>query len=164
MKKGAFTGIVILLSWQGFSQTTAETKGIMQPIRQLFEGMNLGDSGRVHSAFVNEVTFVTVAQNKSGKAALIPEPLDRFLVAVGTPHTATWNEPIWDVVIHVDGIFAQVWAKYAFYLDKKFSHCGVDAFHLIKGEDGQWRIFHLADTRQREGCVVPGVIGNQFNK
>jgi hypothetical protein len=162
MRKEIFTGIIILLSLQGFSQTTAETKGIMQPIRLLFEGMNLGDSGRVHSAFLNEVTFVTVAKNKAGKATLIPEPLDQFLVTVGTPHTEVWNEPIWDVVIHVDGIFAQVWAKYAFYRDKQFSHCGVDAFHLIKSDDGQWRIFHLADTRQKEGCVVPAAIANQF--
>ncbi|HMI67235.1 MAG TPA: hypothetical protein VK517_14425 [Cyclobacteriaceae bacterium] len=162
MKKSILAGLVILFSVPGFSQTTPETIAVMVPVTQLFKGMNLGDSAKVHSAFVNEVTFVTVAKDKNGKPALIPEPLDQFLVAVGTPHEATWNEPIWDVVIHVDGIFAQVWAKYAFYLDKKFSHCGVDAFHLIKGEDGQWRIFHLADTRQREGCVVPGVIGNQF--
>jgi len=59
MKKEIFTAIVILLSWQGFSQTTAETKGIMQPIRLLFEGMNLGDNARVHGAFVNEVTAIS---------------------------------------------------------------------------------------------------------
>jgi len=162
MKKSIIAGLVVLLSVPGFSQTTPETIAVMVPVTQLFKGMNLGDSARVHSAFVNEVTFVTVANDKSGKPALIPEPLNQFLTAVGTPHQATWNEPIWDVVIHVDGIFAQVWAKYAFYLDKKFSHCGVDAFHLIKGEDGQWRIFHLADTRQREGCTVPTAISNQF--
>ena len=164
MKKEFFAGIVILLSLQGFCQTTAETKGIMQPIKLLFEGMNLGDSAKVRSAFVNEVTFVTVAKNKSGKSTLTPEPLNEFLVAVGTPHAGVWSEPIWDVAIHVDGVFAQVWAKYAFYLDKQFSHCGVDAFHLIKGDDGQWRIFHLADTRQREGCQVPATIGNQLKK
>ena len=161
MKRNILTGIVILLSLQAFSQTTTETNAIMQPINELFKGMNLGDSAKVHSAFANEVTFVTVAKNKSGKSMLIPEPLDKFLAAVGTPHTETWNEPIWDVAIHVDGIFGQVWAKYAFYLNKQFSHCGVDAFHLIKGEDGQWRIFHLADTRRREGCQVPQAIANQ---
>ncbi len=162
MKKSILAGLVILCSAPAFSQTTTETIGIMVPITQLFKGMNLGDSAKVHSAFVDEVTFVTIANNKSGKPALLPEPLDQFLSAVGTPHDETWSEPIWDVAIHVDGIFAQVWAKYAFYLAKKFSHCGVDAFHLIKGEDGQWRIFHLADTRQREGCQVPEAIMSQF--
>ena len=162
MKKNIFTGIVILFSMQGFSQTASETNAIMEPIKQLFEGMKRGDSAKVHSAFVIDVNFVTVAKNKSGKPILIPEPLDKFLMAVGTPHTETWSEPVWDVAVHVDGIFAQEWAKYAFYLDKKFSHCGVDAFHLIKEADGQWRIFHLADTRQREGCKVPEAVSNQF--
>jgi len=55
-----------------------------------------------------------------------------------------------------------VWASYAFYLGKKFNHCGVDAFHLVKSEDGEWKIFHLADTGQKEGCNIPKKIGNQF--
>src|SRR5258706_15659856 len=106
MKKSILARLVILFSAPGFSQTTTETIAVMVPVTQLFKGMNLGDRARVHSAFVNEVTFVTVAKDKSGKPALIPEPLNQFLTAVGTPPQATWNEPIWDVVIHVDEIFA----------------------------------------------------------
>ena len=43
---------------------------------------------------------------------------------------------------------------FAFYLDDKFSHCGVDAFQLFKGNTG-WEIFQLTDTRKKEGCVIP---------
>ena len=82
MKKEIFTGIVILLSLQGFSQTASETVGIMAPITQLFKGMHLGDSTKVHSAFASEVTFVTVAKNNSGKSMIIPEPLDKFLTRI----------------------------------------------------------------------------------
>jgi hypothetical protein len=57
---------------------------------------------------------------------------------------------------------AQAWMKYAFYIGKQFSHCGADAFQLFKGADNKWRIFHLADTRWKEGCNVPPAIANQF--
>ena len=46
---------------------------------------------------------------------------------------------------------ASVWVPYEFYLGDKFSHCGVDAFHLARFEDG-WKIIGLADTQRREGC------------
>jgi hypothetical protein len=161
MKKNVVSALVLLSSLPALSQTP-DRNAVTLPITQLFKGMSLGDSAMVHRAFVNNVTFVTVAKDRSGESTLIPEPLGEFLTAVGTPHAEAWNEPIWEVVVQVDGIFAQVWAKYAFFLGKNFSHCGVDAFHLIQGGDGQWKIFHLADTRQREGCNVPQAIRDQF--
>jgi hypothetical protein len=44
--------------------------------------------------------------------------------------------------------------NYAFFAGDTFSHCGVNAFQLFKGADG-WKIFHIADTRRREGCEMP---------
>jgi hypothetical protein len=54
-------------------------------------------------------------------------------------------------VIHVDDGLAMVWVKYSFYLNDKFSHCGVDAFLLARDTAG-WKIVSLGDTRRREGC------------
>jgi hypothetical protein len=42
--------------------------------------------------------------------------------------------------------------EYRFYVGERFSHCGVDSFHLVRTADG-WRIVDLADTRRREGCT-----------
>ena len=162
MKVSLMAALIFLFSGKAFSQSAAEREAILAPINQLFKGMNTGDSALVHGAFSAGVTFVSVFTKKDGKPILSPEPIEQFLNAVGTPHPEAWSEPIWDVLVQVDGNFSQVWAKYGFYLGKKFSHCGVDAFHLFKGEDGLWRIFHLADTRQKEGCVIPKEISNQF--
>jgi hypothetical protein len=144
------------------AQTVEETKAMMEPVTQLFAGMNQGDSAMVHGAFVNGASFYTVTKDKEGKPVLRKDELQRFLTAVGTPHDQAWSEPIWDVKIQRDGNLASVWTKYAFYLDKQFSHCGVDAFQLFKGVDGKWRIFYLADTRQREGCEVPKKVSDLF--
>ena len=108
----------------------------------------------VSAAFTKDAEMYTVFTDKDRTPNLKKGSLQRFLTAVGTPHEGIWDEPIWDVEVQIDGNLAQVWTKYAFYLDDKFSHCGVDAFQLFKGNTG-WEIFQLTDTRKKEGCVIP---------
>ncbi len=156
--------ILVFSLWSCFAQAQDDKEGlaIMNPITTLFTGMNLGDSALVHSAFTEDVTMASIGKDKTGKVIMRKESsMSGFLKAVGTPHTERWSEPIWDARIEIDGDFAQVWAKYAFYLGKKFNHCGVDAFHLVK-QNGEWKIFHLSDTRQTENCDVPPSISSQF--
>lgn len=136
-------------------QNTSEETGVTETIKRLFKGMELGDSTMVHSTFTREVTFATIFRDKSNTVVLHRENSpDGFLKAVGTPHKEVWYEEIWNLKIQIDGDFAQAWCDYAFYLDKTFSHCGADAFHLIKKKEG-WLIFHLADTRRKTGCTIP---------
>ena len=152
--------VILLCCTLAKAQSNAES-AVMLPITRLFTGMNLGDSVMVRSAFAKEVTMGTITKDKSGNPIIRKSELTGFLKAVGSPHTEPWSEPIWDAKISIDGNLAQVWTKYAFYLGKKFSHCGVDAFHLIY--DGkEWRIFHLVDTRQTNDCNIPDTISNQF--
>lgn len=147
-------GLFISASAQKNTTATDEAT-VQQVIADLFKGMEKGDSALVHSTFAREVTLATMARDKNGNPILHRESsLDGFLKAVGTPHKETWYEEIWNVKIQLDGDFAQAWCDYAFYIDKTFSHCGVDAFHLHKGKDG-WKIFHLADTRRKTGCDIP---------
>jgi hypothetical protein len=48
----------------------------------------------------------------------------------------------------VDGPFATYYADYEFWLGERRSHCGVDAFQLVKTDEAGWQIFILADTRR----------------
>lgn len=163
MKFVAAVVFSVLVSFEmSFAQNKEELM-VRQPIDRLFAGMSASDSAMVHSAFAKQVTMATIGKDKSGQPFIRNESgIADFLKAVGTPHPETWNEPIWDVKISIDGNFAQAWASYAFYVGKKFSHCGVDAFHLYKQADGQWKIFHLADTRQKEGCSIPKEVSDRF--
>jgi hypothetical protein len=140
-----------------------ESRGIMESVNKVFAGMAAGDSALVSSVFTRDAMLVTVTSS-DGKPGLRTEGIQKFLNAIGSPHEQTWNEPIWDAKINVDGNLAHVWTKYAFYLGNQFSHCGVDSFSLIKGDDGKYRIFHLIDTRQKEGCNVPKAINDKHTK
>ena len=130
---------------------------VFETVVTLFDGMRAGDSAIVHSVFRDNPDIFTSSTNAEGKSLLTRGSLQKFLKAVGTPHEVIYDEPIWDVKIEIDGNLAMVWTAYAFYAGKNFSHCGVDAFMLNKNEEG-WKIFHLTDTRQKIGCLVPDSI------
>jgi hypothetical protein len=54
--------------------------------------------------------------------------------------------------VRVNGTVAMVWYPYDLYLDGKWSHCGVDAFTLIRTEKG-WRIATMAwSVEQPPAC------------
>ena len=60
-------------------------------------------------------------------------------------------ERMWDATVLVHGPLAQVWTPYDFHADGEFSHCGVDAFTLIKTSEG-WRVSGVAYTVEPTGC------------
>jgi hypothetical protein len=139
-----------------FSQPAENDKtAVNAVINKLFKAMQLGDSAMARSTFTKDVTTATVFKDKAGNVVLRQEnSISDFMKAIGTQRQSIWYEEIWNVKTELDGDFAQVWCDYAFYLDKTFSHCGVDAFHLYKGKDG-WKIFHLADTRRKSDSEIP---------
>ena len=57
----------------------------------------------------------------------------------------------------VHGSLAIVRAPYDFFVDGVFSHCGVDAFTMVRSR-GEWRISHVVYTTQRQGCA-PSPLG-----
>jgi hypothetical protein len=155
--------ILAAILTMSFAASGQDTKKVMEPVNQLFEGMKKGDSALVRQAFNPSPNFFTVfVDGKTNKPVLKVDDFNGFLKAIGTPHAEVWNEAIWSPKIEIDGNLAQVWVPYAFYVTNKFSHCGVDAFHLFKNEKGDWKIFHLADTRQKEGCNIPKEISNKY--
>lgn len=151
-----------LIANPGWAQSSGDEAAVKDVINKLFKAMEVGDSAMLRSAFYSHVSLGTVVKDKSGNAVLRPETsIDAFAKAVGTPHKEVWHEDIWNVKVQLDGDFAQVWCDYSFHIDKTFSHCGVDAFNLIKTKDG-WRIFHLADTRRKTGCNLPKEITDKY--
>ncbi len=59
--------------------------------------------------------------------------------------SGTFTERGFDATARVQDRVAQVWMPYDLYVGDKWSHCGVDAFTLMKSE-GRWRVAALAYT------------------
>lgn len=126
---------------------------VLAPIHQLFDGMRAADTTAVRGAF-DPIARLVRTTNRDGVAAHEIMAVDDFVKAVGAPHDVVYDERIWDIRTEVRDNLASAWMKFAFFAGDKFSHCGVNSAELVKTADG-WKIMHLADTAQREGCEMP---------
>lgn len=124
---------------------------IMAPVKAMFDGMRAHDSALVRSAFVAGAQF---SRPPAPGQAHRYTTLDQFLGAVGRPG-APWDERIYDAEIREDGGMATVWTFFTFHLGERFSHCGVNAFQVVRTADG-WKISGLADSNRQTGCEVEG--------
>lgn len=123
-----------------------EKEAVLKVVNTLFDGMCKGDSAMVHSVFHPDARLITSYLNRERIPSLETTSLNDFLEAVGAPHAMIWDEQLVSVDVHLDRTMAQVWAPYRFYAGSTFSHCGTDAFHLVKTSEG-WKIIQLTDTR-----------------
>lgn len=152
--------LIVLINYNARGQ---DEKAVLKPINILFESMKTGDTTAIRKVFHPEAVLFTVVKDAtSGQPALRKETLKNFLAAVGKPHKDVYNELTWGEKVFIDGDFAQVWADYAFYINTTFHHCGVDAFQMVRGTDGNWLIYGLSDTRRKDGCQVPEQVQKQI--
>ena len=75
----------------------------------------------------------------------------QFIQAVTQPGQPGVDEPIRNPVVHVSGDLATVWAEYQVRRDGTVTHCGFDAFHLVRS-GGRWKLLNISDTYQATGC------------
>lgn len=135
----------VALAAQNASAVASDKAAVLAVVTRLFDAMRAGDSAAVRAVFHPKAAMATAGPR------LDIDGVDAFARAVGTPHADQWDERIYAPVIHVDGALATVWTEYSFFIGGKFSHCGTDAFQLVRLDEA-WRIFALVDTRRRTGC------------
>ncbi|MBX7117618.1 MAG: nuclear transport factor 2 family protein [Gemmatimonadaceae bacterium] len=118
-------------------------------ISRLFDAMRARDTTAMRSAFVRNASMQTLV----GDSLVRFEPIDGWLIGVArAPAGLLLDERLANPVIHMDGPLAVVWVDYWFFAGERFSHCGADAFQLMRQRDG-WRVYSVVDTRRSQGCT-----------
>ncbi len=134
------------------AQDTSEAE-VKVAIETFFEGFHKGDTLLMKSTMANNLIFQTASKNKEQQDILKQDDVAGFIKAIGSgrPVKEKWEERISSYTIKVDGNMANAWTEYEFWLDGKFSHCGVNSFQLFH-DNGIWKIIYLIDTRRRSSC------------
>lgn len=131
----------------------ADQAAARKVIDDLFDAMRAADADAFSALFHEHARLMSTGM-RNGAPFVVESDLAQFAMSVADAEEGELDERIWDVMIHVNGTLAMVWAPYAFYHNGNFSHCGVNAFHLVATANG-WKILQITDTRQTEGCQVP---------
>ncbi len=151
--------LVLLATAAGAGSAAAQAATPEQEVKavvdRLFNAMRAADSATVHAVFHPQARLQTTAL-RQGEPVLRTDSLEAFLRAVGTPRTEVWDERVSSLEVRTDGELATAWMDYAFYLDGRFSHCGVNALQFFRTKDQGWQIIQIIDTRRRECPRIPG--------
>jgi hypothetical protein len=127
-----------------------QEREVLGVVRQLFDGMRARDTAKMRAQLHPDARMASPS-TRSGTVSVTVESPEAWLAGVARATGPMLDERITSAVVKVDGALASVWASYTFYLGERLSHCGVDAFHLVRLPSG-WKIIDLADTRRRENC------------
>tara|TARA_R110002073_G_scaffold139232_2_gene289336 strand:- start:110322 stop:110768 length:447 start_codon:yes stop_codon:yes gene_type:complete len=135
------------------SAQSNQEAAIKETIAVFFDGLQRGDTLVLKKAISEDLVLQTAFINQQGVSVLRTENSVDFLKSLASKNPSdTWEENLLSYAIQVDGNMAQVWTPYEFYLNKKFSHCGVNSFQLFN--DGTvWKIIYIIDTRRKQDCV-----------
>ena len=149
--KHILIAIPLLLAVPALAQTNTDEAAVRTTIKLMFDGMRKADSTQIKNTFLPGATLQTIAKNKEGEVAVRNEDIGKFAASVVKYPAFTLDERLSAIETKIDGELATAWTPYVFYLSDKKSHCGVNAFTLVK-MSGNWKIQSIIDTRRKDNC------------
>ena len=129
---------------------SAEEKAVLAAVQGFFDSMVTKDAGAAKKILIPEGRLFSV-RVQDGKKIVRSSSNQDFIDGLAKSDAA-WLERMWDPEVKIRGDIATVWTPYDFHINGKFSHCGIDAFDLVK-KDGAWRISGGTYTVERTGCA-----------
>ena len=144
-------GIAILLFASLASnaqQSHPEYPAVKLLIDNFFESINTGNGELLASLEVEGAQILNIREETAGEYEFAAR---NWFVAESFSSDIQLTERYWDEELLISDVLAVFWAPYDFYVDGKFSHCGVDVLNLIKIEE-EWKIGHAMWTIQQPGC------------
>jgi hypothetical protein len=141
------------------SERTEDERAVLLAVQRFFDTMTAKDTAGARTVLDPEGDFVSVRWDDAGEPVVRRASNAAFLERLATL-TETYLERMWESEVRVHGPIATVWTPYDFHVDGKFSHCGVDAFQLLRTPTG-WTVTGGTYTVERTGCTesplgVPG--------
>jgi len=112
---------------------TPDVEAVVAVAEGLFEAMTARDSAAMLSHMIPNSFVISMREGRLTHATG-----EDFAARLGTMQ-AVPIERMWNPQVNIDGDVAQMWAPYDVYVDGVFSHCGFDAFHLVRVE-GTWKL------------------------
>ena len=150
MKKILFITILLsLISFSAFAQTQDE-KDSLAVVNKMFTEMANHNPTAIAELFNKEANLAAIIKTKEGKIIVRNFTGEAFSKNFAEKRGEI-KEDMYLPKVEVDGDLAMIWGRYVFFSDGKVSHCGVNAFHLVRTEMG-WKIANASSTIDPANC------------
>ena len=136
------------------AQGTTDRDAVLKMVQAFFDTMAAKDVDGARKVLMPQGRFhgMSIRDGKPDTRAFSNEEYLSILQS----EKRTLRERMWSPEVRVHGLIATVWTPYDFWIDGKFSHCGIDAFDLIKTEEG-WKL--AGGTYTIESQCEPSPLG-----
>lgn len=151
----AVVALLFLTIGTSAAQKEDEKSAVLAIVQQFFDTMTSRDVEAARRVLMPEARMFSV-RDQNGQSAVRASAVDGYLKGLGEGKQ-TNRERMWEPDVRIHGGIASVWTPYDFWVDGKFSHCGIDIFDLVKTAEG-WKIGTITYTVERTGCA-PSPLG-----
>jgi len=147
------TALALLAPARGVvaQDAAADRAAILATVQKVFDAMRTRDTAMLSQAFDSTARLVGVS-SRGTPSVTLTAPSQFGASIARAPAGDVWNERIFEPEVRIDGNVAQVWAYFTFHRNATFSHCGVDAFMLVR-VGTTWKITQLSDSHRTQGCT-----------
>lgn len=141
--------LLILVSGSAFSQLDIDQTTPEKTVRSFFNTFHAKDTAAMKTLIHQEIVVGTVVHNSKDTLLKVDNAHALYLSLSSIPDSIQFKEELTSVGVQDEGLLAQVWTPYVFYVNDKKTHEGVNSFTLINS-GGKWKIIYLVDTRRRD--------------
>ena len=132
---------------QSAGGAATERDAVLATVQKFFDTMTSKDVVEARRVLMADGRFVSVRDDRPEPR---PSTIQSYLDGLAA-RKQDYRERMWEPDVRIHGAIATVWTRYDFWVDGKFSHCGIDAFDLVKTPEG-WKIAGGVYTVERTGC------------
>lgn len=152
MKKITF--LLLMLTWMGAAQSlhAQPQLEIEAVVQQFLDAISTRDTTEFRATMLPEALVVSTSM-RDGKPGYSARGVDADVKMLSREGPALL-ERAWEPEIRIDGLIATVWTRYDFHVDGAFSHCGTDAFQLVRTDEG-WRIASVIYSIETDANKCP---------
>jgi hypothetical protein len=151
MKKILFiTLLMFLVSFSAFGQTQDE-KDSLAVVNKMFTEMANHNPAAIAELYTKDSNLTAIIRRKDGKNSIMAFTGEAFSKNFSEKKNEI-KEDMYAPEVKIYGDLAVIHGRYVFFVDGKISHCGVNAFHLVKTETG-WKIANASSTIDPTACT-----------
>lgn len=139
---------------QGAPSPAADRDAVLAAVQAFFDTMASKDAAGARRVLLAEGRFFAVRM-QDGKPVVRTFTNADYLRDLPA-RTEAVRERMWNPEVRIQGPIATVWTPYDFWRNGAFSHCGIDAFDLVRADAG-WQI--AGGTYTVETACAPSPLG-----
>jgi hypothetical protein len=132
-------------------------KEALAVVARLFEAMQAKDADGIRATFVPDGQLA-LTQKRNGQTTVRLLTAEAFAKSISEAK-GVLRERMYNPEALVTGDLVTVRGRYGFYVDDRFSHCGLNSFHLMQTQQG-WKIVNAASTLEFDGCEPESKVKN----